>query len=306
MAPDRRLADIARRQHGVFALRQARDLGYTSGQIRHRIETGRWIVLHRGVCAIAGTPSSYRRMVMAAVLSYGPMAMASHLTAAFMLGIFTSVDGPIHVMLPHSQHRRHKRGIVPHQVKSLPTDLVTIDGIPTTSAHRTLVDLASIVSRRRIEAALDRAVIAKLETIRSMRRYVEDRHLERRRGIGTLMRALDDRDAFGTPESGLERLFIEKARKSGLPEPMRQIPCGRRRIDLGYPDSKIAIEVDCLATHSDAKVFEDDRIRQNELGLEGWFPLRFTENQIKNDWPKVHETVAAYLADRTQRSALKT
>jgi very-short-patch-repair endonuclease len=137
-----------------------------------------------------------------------------------------------------------------------------------------------------------------------MGRYIEDRRLGRRRGMKKLKAALADRETLGTPESGLERLFIDRAKRSGLPALSRQIRSGARRIDLGYPEAKIAIEVDCLATHFAKEVFEEDRRRQNELVVDGWLPLRFTEAEITDHWPRVRETVSTAYAARTNGSAL--
>jgi very-short-patch-repair endonuclease len=54
---------------------------------------------------------------------------------------------------------------------------------------------------------------------------------------------------------------------------------GRRlvgRVDVGFADLKVAIEVDGLAYHSDRQRFQRDRTRQNDLVALGWTVLRFT------------------------------
>ncbi len=297
MTPDERLHRVAAQQHGAFSLRQARDFGSTREQIRHRIRTGRWLVRHRGACVIAGSVRTWEQDVMVALLSYGPKAVASHTTAGRLWDVWSGSDLPIHVMLVHAHHRQAKERVRPHQAKLRRSDVRIANGIPVTSPHRTLVDLATELSGSQLEAALDRAIVAGLVSVRSMQRYIADRRLERKRGMGRLRRLLADRSK-GAPESGLERLFIRKAKASGLPNPARQIPVGNRRIDLGYPDVKVAIEIDSLAHHFSGVSFVEDRRRQNEIVLDGWLPLAFTEDDLIERWPAVHETVERTLKAR--------
>lgn len=47
------------------------------------------------------------------------------------------------------------------------------------------------------------------------------------------------------------------------------------RIDLAYPELRIAIELDGRV-HNEGIRFHTDRIRQNLLALDGWLVLRFT------------------------------
>jgi very-short-patch-repair endonuclease len=52
---------------------------------------------------------------------------------------------------------------------------------------------------------------------------------------------------------------------------------GRRlRLDLAYPELKIAMEGDGFGIHTERGAFEDDRSRQNLLVLHGWLVLRST------------------------------
>lgn len=46
-------------------------------------------------------------------------------------------------------------------------------------------------------------------------------------------------------------------------------------IDIAFPGFKVAIEIDGRI-HADPRYFEEDRLRQNDLVLDGWLVLRFT------------------------------
>ena len=45
---------------------------------------------------------------------------------------------------------------------------------------------------------------------------------------------------------------------------------------MAFPDSRVAIEVDGLAFHTDTETFHHDRLRQSAISLTGWQVLRFT------------------------------
>jgi hypothetical protein len=75
---DRRLAELAARQHGLITLQQAIHLGATSRQIRWRISTGVLTVVRRNVYRFAGVPRTWHQSVLAAVLSCGSGVLARH------------------------------------------------------------------------------------------------------------------------------------------------------------------------------------------------------------------------------------
>jgi very-short-patch-repair endonuclease len=85
---------------------------------------------------------------------------------------------------------------------------------------------------------------------------------------------------------------------AGLPEPEQQyrVQIGNRwrRVDLAYPELKLAIEVDGWAHHGEARSgFDADRVRDNELEILGWDRLHFTSAFTDK---QISETVAAKLA----------
>ena len=53
-------------------------------------------------------------------------------------------------------------------------------------------------------------------------------------------------------------------------------PVAGYEVDFVFTASKVAIEIDGFAFHSDADDFQHDRVRQNRLILLGWQVLRFT------------------------------
>jgi very-short-patch-repair endonuclease len=54
------------------------------------------------------------------------------------------------------------------------------------------------------------------------------------------------------------------------------------RVDFGFPQHRLVVEIDGYAYHHDRHRFQRDRQRQNDLAALGWVVLRFT-------WFDLHE-----------------
>jgi very-short-patch-repair endonuclease len=185
----------------------------------------------------------------------------------------------------------------------VPRDIVRVEGIRTTSATRTLIDLGGVVTSTMLGTALERALHARLTTFeRLVSRFFEVAR-QGRTGVGPLRILLVDRDPSLAPaESDLETHLLRMLREAGLPEPTRQfdvVADGERfRLDLAYPELKIFIEGDGFGVHSTRTAFEHDRERQNLLVASGWLPLRFTWRQLCHDPVRV---IARVVAARNRR-----
>lgn len=83
-------------------------------------------------------------------------------------------------------------------------------------------------------------------------------------------------------DSDLEMRFVRGLLAAGRPELAQQhrvrIGTRRYRIDLAYPDEKLAIELDGWDTHRMRSAFDQDRATANDLVVAGWHVLRFTSS----------------------------
>lgn len=62
------------------------------------------------------------------------------------------------------------------------------------------------------------------------------------------------------------------------------VPGRKYRIDIAFPETRLAVEVDGWSFHGKHKGdFTRDRERQNLLTLNGWRILRFTAGQIRSN-----------------------
>jgi very-short-patch-repair endonuclease len=287
--PDGRLGRLADRQHGVVTRSDAFDCGLTRPQINHRVRTGRWERVHPGVFRIVGSPPSEAQLIAAAVRSTD--GVASHRSAAHLLGLADRAPRVPHVTVGPSTSAR-RPGIRVHRSGDLERrDTVTIESIRCTGATRTCIDLGSEMGAETLERVIERAVHAGLTHFdRLVARFLQ---LARsgRPGITTARAVLRRMDpALEPAESDLETLLWHVLRSRGVPLPVRQHRtsiAGRDiRIDMCYPDRRIAIESDGFASHGIRSAFEGDRERQNLLVIDGWRVLRFTWRQIcaQPDW----------------------
>ncbi len=239
---------------------------------------------------------------MASTLAAGLGAAAGGLSAAALLGFVDRKPTRIDVTVPHGRHAGPSRAYLIHRARSFDrADVVVVDGIRVTCPARTLVDLAGVLPSRRLEAALDTALLKGRISIPALRRYIRVRRLGHLRGVGMLMNLLDDRED-GVPESQLERELLRIVKRYGLPRPVRQHIEMRYRIDFAYIPERILIEVDGRATHGTAEAFQKDPRRQNLLVLEGWTILRFTWDDVKNRPADVAKIIRLALCRAGSRS----
>jgi hypothetical protein len=132
---------LAQHQHGLVGRDQLAKRGWSESAIDKRIRSGRLHRVHAGVYSVGHQLLSRHGHWMAAVLASGPEALLSHQTAAALWGIRGYSGGVIHVTAPHkstSTKRIHRHfSIMP------PDERTMHEGIPVTSAHRTIFDLAA-------------------------------------------------------------------------------------------------------------------------------------------------------------------
>jgi hypothetical protein len=265
-----------------------------------RAARGLYRRLFRGVYSVAGTPPSWHAEVLAAVLSTPGLAAASHRTAAFLLGM--SSIRPDDIEVASVRHERVKRDTltIHESVDLVETDVVMVQGIPTTDAVRTIVDLGASASYAYVEHCLDTGLRLGMFDLDEVQRCIRRVARSGRNGIGTIRPLVEARAGWrGVTESDLEDLFRSVvAASANLPMPEPQVRISDEagafvgRFDFGYRGSGVLIELDSEGFHMDAATFQRDREKQNRAVALGWTVLRFTWRQLKDD-PRAVRTVLA-------------
>lgn len=264
---------IAARQHGVVALWQLLACGLSPKAIRHRVGRGRLFRLHRGVYAVGRAEVAPEGRVLAAVLAAGAGSVASHASAGLLLRIQPAgTDGaaglsPVDVTQVRRSSPRDRAGIRCHETRDLDgRDLRWVGPIPTTSAARTVLDVAGTDSDRTAERMLAQALRSKLTTAAEVRSLVTRAHGHH--GGGILARLIDTGPAFD--RSTAERLLLELIRRSGLPEPRTNARVGGYEVDAWWPDLDVVVEFDSLTFHGDVLAFSRDRRKSRRLQAAGY------------------------------------
>ena len=274
-----------RSQHGVVTRSQLLTRGLGTRSIEHRLESGRLYPLWRGIYAVGRPEVGQRGMWMAAVLSCGPGALLSHLSAAALWGIFRDAER-LEVVVP-ANVSRHRPGITVHRRTGLHTEARShVDRIPVTNLVATLVDFAACVPGWQLERAINEADRLDLIDPEALRTAVEP--LSRRPGIGRLKRLLDSQTFT---DSGLERRFLAIARSANLPDPETQAQVNGYRVDFYWPHLGLVVEADGLRYHRTTGEQATDRRRDQVHTAAGLTTLRFAESQIRYEPQRVKTTL---------------
>jgi very-short-patch-repair endonuclease len=291
---DARLAGIARRQHGLVTRAQAlRELSATT--LDRRIRARRLEPVRRGVYRVAGAPETWEQHLLAACLAAGPEACASFRSAAALHGFDGFAREGLEIT-HFGQRPSIIEGIRIHESAVFDVRHTTvITGIPATSVARTLCDLTAVARPWIVERAVDEALRRKLLRLRDLVSVAELLAGPGRRRCTVMHEILDRRrPGYDPGESEPERRIAELLVRSGLPEPTRQhrvaIGTKRYRVDLCYPEHRIAIEFDSWQYHSGRRAFDDDRARSNQLVIVGFSVLHFTS---KSSDDTIVDTVTA-------------
>ena len=270
-----------RRQHGLISRSQALDAGMTHNQIQYRLNSGRWKRVWRGVFQHAAVPATRRSRLLAACLSLG--GLASRRSAAALHGIDGYTLERLEVVVAYGRGRT-ERGVLVHRSTQMdlarPTER---DGIPSTGIARTVLDLAAVVSRERLELTIDAVLREGKLRYQDLYRVLADHAQRGRPGIGQLRALLDARcHEDPIPLSEWSRSVSELLVGAGLARPLLEYRVegadGRlvAQVDLAYPSSGLAIELDSIRWHHNHKSFVEDRQRRNRLQVAGWDVLNFT------------------------------
>lgn len=286
------LVQLAERQHGLVTRPQALKVA-SPARLRRWTRDGRLIIVRTGVYRFAGVPITWEQQVLAACLVGGMRSAASFATAAALWG-FVGFDRPdrIEITIP-SRQRARIPGIRVHDTQVSGRRHVTrLHAIPLTTPARTLCDLTASNSIGQVARALDDALRRRLTTLQRVERVFRDMATKGRRR-STIMRALlEERvPGFDPGESEQEAKLVRWIVGAGLPKPLQQhrVRIGRRtfRLDLAYPQYKLALEYDGWDTHRPRTAFDSDRERGNELRLAGWDVLHFTSRSTRHDVVRV-------------------
>lgn len=197
-------------------------------------------------------------------------------SAAELLGASSAPPGAsAEVLMLDGRHRRsHPRLAVRRDVLG-PGETTTVRGVRLTDPVRTALDLARWVPTLTEKVAAVDALAYRcgvtVDAVRALARVHLGAHHSR--GLETVLALVN-----GLAESPMESRIRMAIVLGGLPAPVLQHPVsldGRRyRLDLAYPEHRLAIEYDGELHHSQLRA-RADLLREADLTRLGWTVLRF-------------------------------
>lgn len=265
---------------GSITAAEAEALGASRAWLSRRVRDG-WIErISSGSYVLRGSETRWKATLAAACHKLG--AVVSHESAAELHGLPGLRTGLLVVSVPIRHTNRYPDVVVHQKTDLTPIQISQVDGLPTTTPARTLIDLAADLGPKRLGRLVDNAVASQLVSYQSLSSLFELLARRGKPGVRVMRTVLTDRGSSAQPpESVLESLLLELIQDAGLPEPARQFQAPwltptRGRVDLAYENHRLVIEADSRRWHMMADAFLEDRERDNLAQLAGWRVLRFT------------------------------
>jgi very-short-patch-repair endonuclease len=279
-APDRAIAEVAARQHGIVDRGQLLRIGLSSSAIGRRVAAGRLHPRHPGVYAVGHAVVSAAGVRWAAVLACGPGAVLSHVSAACAWCMLLRESAVVEVTVGRDGSRS-RAGIRTHRRALAADDVTELVGLPITTPGRTLLDLAASDMRgRALERVVDQAERMRLADFGEVGELLErHRGAPGSRSLKTVLARYANGDV--DTRSALEDLVVELCDEHGIMRPAGNVVVEGWVRDLFWPHAGLVVEVDSYAYHRSPGAMADDRERDVSLTLAGIRSLRFTGEQVR-------------------------
>jgi len=291
---------LVRYHAGVVTCAQARRSGLSAGAIDHRVATGRWQRIHRGVYAAFSGPLSREVRLWAAVLYSGPGGVLSHETAAEFQRLLDKPTPLIHLTVPRARRVDPQDGLKIHISRRTLVDRPFPPGVlPQTLVDDTLLDLidqadtfdevCALVTRafgRRLtsEGRL-RATAQRRKRLR-WRADVDALITEAVHGTHSLLEYRYDRDverAHGLPASAPQTPYIKLDGSKGFR-------------DRDYQEYGVLVELDGVTAHPEEDRWTD-RERDNHAAVLRQQTLRFAWKHVRHQTCQTAEMTATVLTN---------
>ncbi len=294
-----RLDRLGRRQHGLVSSEQLARLGFTEDQVELLLGTQRMAQVRRGVYRLCGVEPTWRSAAMGAVLAAGEGAVLSHRSAGVLWGFLDGhcESGPLEV-IGTGQHRLN--GVLAHRHRLGAGETTRRQGIPVTTAERTLFDLAGTVPDITLGHLCDEGLRRRVVTLGRLHAVVKANLGSGRRRLAPIQAVLADRiTGYAPAANDWERRMQRLWDRLGLPAAEREyrVRVGRRtyRVDRAIVDLRIAVEWNGFDPHGFRGHLDRDSDRRANLAAAGWYCLGFTSRSS----PKlICDTVLAVVAER--------
>ncbi|MEJ3659314.1 hypothetical protein WEH80_40790 [Actinomycetes bacterium KLBMP 9759] len=263
--------------HGAF-LRSDLEQRLGRPALRKAVASGQLQPLWRGVLVERDRILDPRTRAAAALLTAGDEAVLTGRTAAMLHGCRAVSTVQTHILLPYWRKVRGRSGLVVHHGGFFASDVVERDGLRMLSINRVTADLLCGERSQDALALADEVLKLAGESCEVTRKEIAG-HIRRRRDNrgtvrGEALLDLASPRAESTAESWVRMLLLEWG--FPLPEvnhPILGVDGGEvYRLDLAWPQLRIAVEYDGYSAHAGREVQDD--ARYEDLRRRGWLVVR--------------------------------
>jgi very-short-patch-repair endonuclease len=264
---------LSERQEGVVHRDQLLEVGMTRHVITRMRRRGELHRVFGCVYAVGHRNLSLTGRLTAALLHAGPHAALAYWTALHWWGLLEVPRSEIHVVT--STRARPAEGLVVHHRHEV--HRAVHRNLAVTPVARTIRDVSP-----QLTVGWLRKIIAEAEYRRILDLPALEAEVGRgRAGTKKVQTALKlHQPRLAKTHSELERAFLRLLERHGLPMPQVNHLESRMRVDMVWPDRKVAVELDGHDGHRTPAQLNRDHRRDLELRARGYTVLRYTYDQV--------------------------
>lgn len=278
-------------------------VGLSAWELRQGLKESRLRVVFRGVSVDARVPDSRALRIAAIKLVAPPYAVVCDCSASWLHGVDAyrpsdRFDLVPSLVIPHGRTRVTLAHVKCRQAMIPTEDVMDIDGVLVTVPIRTASDLLRKLWTPYALAAADGLAHAGLIDPIELWHYVA--RLKGYRGIVQARRLADlvEPDTESPGESWTRLRLVD----AGFPRPEPQFVIADRhgreiyRLDLAYPEQRVAVEYDGVEFHTDEPDTDHDAKRRQQLRDRwGWRTVVADRTSILGDEEAFEREVAELL-----------
>jgi Protein of unknown function (DUF559) len=268
-------------------------------RVREAIRAGALVALWPRVLVLGPRQLDSWTRAAAATLTTGVGAVICGPTAALLHGCTAARTAAVHVGVPYCRWVRPQEGLKVRHGHIRTEDVCRLDGLPVVVLEAAIGELLCTGRSSFALACADQAMTAQPDVQRAAFAAAITEYLARRpdrRGLRQARALLDliSGDVESPRESWLRLLVVE----AGFPPPVVQFSVcdldGRViwRLDMAWPDLRIALEYDGYEAHAGRAV--QDEAREEDLRNRGWIVVRARAADLRNPGRVLDELTVAF------------
>ena len=293
-----------RTHHGVVSAPTLRSIGCSTSTIYRMVQREELLLLLPGVFVSAQWPLGVEQKMVAAC-ARNPAALIAFTTAAKLWNLRKVPNGGLHLLVPHGCSPELD-GLIVHRCRRIdPVDIVERpDGIRLTSPPRTLFDSADMLGLSRARSVMEQLLHDKTCSLGTIVNTYHRLAHSNRPGSRTMRDVIASRPMWRAAlHSHLELVVLQAIERCGLPAPVTQCPTvvadgHQLHADFGWPQWKVALEVDDPAWHDGAENRRNDAWRDRKAAAGGWVVVRVARLDVEGPLDAAIADISAVLTLR--------